>query len=351
VSVVVLCCAVVIFVVNPRALERYLSRCGFFRPETQKKHVKQNRRRRSNRRVSVSLVQSFFHCSRLSVPMISEKSRFVSRRKKMMPTTLFSSEQDHLARADQRFTMTAAAAAEGSVPITVAPAATGRMTILRTDNHYDTTDQFVSTRPTLIEPRKRHLVVLDRDQPLFTVTAGGILRRHRKSLAYVIFNKSARKRFRAGPYTRLCDIVNHPQIKTFPVLTELPFDLIDFSTDDGVISWVNIETYDDDDDDNYDDDDNNGDEREGKSSETQRRKTRGLKTTTFVRKKKTEGVTRTTTIKPRCCPGISGAQRMSVQCSFMRQREKKKIKAGFPNGGLLSSHVCCPKPILIRRCK
>ncbi len=193
--------------------------------------------------------------------MISEKSQFVSRRKKMMPTTLFSSEQDHLARADQRFTTTAAAAAEGSVPITVAPAATGRMTILRTDNHYDTTDQFVSTRPLLIEPRERHLVVLERDQPLFTVSDGGILRRHSKSLAYVIFNKSARKRFRAGPYTRLCDIVNHPQIKTFPVLTELPFDLIDFSTDDGVISWVNIETYDDDD---NDDDDNNGDERGGK---------------------------------------------------------------------------------------
>ncbi len=74
--------------------------------------------------------------------MISEKSRFVSRRKKIMPTTLFSSEQDHLARADQRFTTTAAA--EGSAPI----AASGRMTILRTDNHYDTTDQFVSTWPT-----------------------------------------------------------------------------------------------------------------------------------------------------------------------------------------------------------
>jgi hypothetical protein len=40
-------------------------------------------------------------------------------------------------------------------------------------------------------------------------------------------------------------------------MTDLPFDLIDFSTDDGVISWVNIETYDDDD----DVDDNNGDER------------------------------------------------------------------------------------------
>jgi hypothetical protein len=170
--------------------------------------------------------------------------------KKMMPTTLFSSEQDHLVRADRRFTTTAAA--EGS-----APDATGRATILRTDNHYDTTDQFVSTRPTLIEPRERHLVALDRDQPLFTVSDGGILCRHRKSLAYVIFNKSACKRFRAGPYTRLCDIVNHPQIKTFPVMTELPFDLIDFSTDDGVISWVNIETYDD------DDDDNAGDERGG----------------------------------------------------------------------------------------
>jgi hypothetical protein len=166
----------------------------------------------------------------------------------MMPTTLFSSEQDHLVRADRRFTTTVAA--EGS-----APDATGRATILRTDNHYDTTDQFVSTRATLIEPRERHLVVLDREQPLFTVSDGGILRRHRESLAYVIFNKSARKRFRAGPYTRLCDKVNHPQIKTFPVMTDLPFDLIDFSTDDGVISWVNIETYDD------DDDDNNGDER------------------------------------------------------------------------------------------
>jgi hypothetical protein len=174
----------------------------------------------------------------------------------MMPTTLFSSEQDHLARADQRFTTTAAG--EGSAPIAVAAsAATGRMTILVTDNHYDTTDQFVSTRPKLIEPRERHLVVLDRDQPLFTVSDGGILRRHRKSLAYVIFNKSARKRFRAGPYTRLCDIVNHLQIKTFLVMTDLPFDLIDFSTNDGVISWVNIETYDD-------DDDNNGDERGGK---------------------------------------------------------------------------------------
>jgi hypothetical protein len=53
--------------------------------------------------------------------MISEKSQFVLRRKKMMPTTLFSSEQDHLARADQRFTTTAT---EGSVPIAVAPAAT-----------------------------------------------------------------------------------------------------------------------------------------------------------------------------------------------------------------------------------
>jgi hypothetical protein len=78
--------------------------------------------------------------------------------------------------------------------------------------------------------------------------------------------------------------VNHPQIKTFPVMTDLPFDLIDFSTDDGVISWVNIETYDD------DDDDNNGDERGGgKSSETRRKKTKGLKTTTAVRKKKPKG--------------------------------------------------------------
>ena len=160
--------------------------------------------------------------------------------KKMMPTTLFSSEQDHLIRADRRFATTA----EGSAPI-----APGRATILRTDNHYDTADQFVSTRATLIEPRERHLVVLDREKPLFTLSDGGILRRHRKSLAYVIFNKSARKRFRAGPYTRLCDIVSHPQIKTFPVMTDLPFDLIDFSTDDGVISWVNIETYGDDDDD------------------------------------------------------------------------------------------------------
>jgi hypothetical protein len=172
--------------------------------------------------------------------MISEKSRFAPAIK-MMPTTLFSSEQDHLVRADRRFATTA----EGSAPI-----APGRATILRTDNHYDTTDQFVSTRATLIEPRERHLVVLDHEQPLFTVSDGGILRRHRKSLAYVIFNKSAHKRFRAGPYTRLCDIVNHPQIKNFPVMTDLPFDLIDFSTDDGVISWVNIETYDDDDDDN-----------------------------------------------------------------------------------------------------
>jgi hypothetical protein len=166
----------------------------------------------------------------------------------MMPTTLFSSEQDHLVRADRWFATTS----EGSAPI--APDATGCATILRTDNHYDTTDQFGSTRATLIKPRERHLVVLDREQPLFTVSDGGILRRHRKSLAYVIFNKSARKRFRAGPYTRLCDIVNHPQIKTFPVMTDLPFDLIDFSTDDGVISWVNIET---------DDDDNAGDERGG----------------------------------------------------------------------------------------
>jgi hypothetical protein len=107
----------------------------------------------------------------------------------MMPTTLFSSEQDHLIRADRRF----AATAEGSAPIALD--ATGRATILRTDNHYDTTDQFVSTRATLIEPRERHPVVLDREQPLFTVSDGGILRRHRKSLAYVIFNKSARKRF------------------------------------------------------------------------------------------------------------------------------------------------------------
>jgi hypothetical protein len=171
--------------------------------------------------------------------------------KKMMPTTLFSSEQDHLIRADRRFATTA----EGSAPI-----APGRATILRTDNHYDTADQFVSTRATLIEPRERHLVVLDREQPLFTLSDGGILRRHRKSLAYVIFNKSARKRFRAGPYTRLCDIVSHPQIKTFPVMTDLPFDLIDFSTDDGVISWANIETYGDDDDD--DDDNERGGEQD-----------------------------------------------------------------------------------------
>ncbi len=47
----------------------------------------------------------------------------------MMLTTLFSSEQDHLARVDQRFTATAAA--ERSVPIAVAASAvTGRMTIL-----------------------------------------------------------------------------------------------------------------------------------------------------------------------------------------------------------------------------
>jgi hypothetical protein len=116
--------------------------------------------------------------------MISEKSRFVLRREKMMPTTLFSSEKDHLARADRRITTTAAAV-EGSAPI--APDATGRATILRTDNHYDTTDQFVSTRPTLIEPRERHLVVLDREQPLFTVSDGGIICRHRKRARVNVF--------------------------------------------------------------------------------------------------------------------------------------------------------------------
>jgi hypothetical protein len=115
-------------------------------------------------------------------------------------------------------------------------------------------------------------------------------------LAYVIFNKSARKRFRAGPYTRLCDIVNHPQIKTFPVMTDLPFDLIDFSTDDGVISWVNIETYDD------DDDDNNGDERGEEQDAAEEDK--GIEDDNCRPQKKTEGVTRTTT-KPRRCPGAA----------------------------------------------
>ena len=244
----------------------------------------------------------------------------------MMPTTLFSSEQDHLIRADRRFATTA----EGSAPI-----APGRATILRTDNHYDTADQFVSTRATLIEPRERHLVVLDREQPLFTVSDGGILRRHRKSLAYVIFNKSARKRFRAGPYTRLCDIVSHPQIKTFPVMTDLPFDLIDFSTDDGVISWVNIETYGDDD----DDDNERGGEQDAAEEDE------GIEDDNRRPQKKTGGVT-----KPRRCPGISGAHRFSVPCSRRRGGRKTK-EADVTSGGSMSSHVCCPKPILIRRCK